>query len=158
MQVALLAMQVAIGAVQTLVATSQVKELRDQGIEPLVSQRGGASGVQPLPPDTPQMLPMVHLVWGPLMAAVKVRMPRAVSSAGACRVCLFWNAACASNTALKSAQSEAKLSCRCISRPAPLTDLSFVLQLVSHSPGHSFCGSAAGLAPASGRACAAGSG
>ena len=68
-----MAMEVVIGALQVLRCTSEAREVREQRLEPHIRPRGGAGAVQPLPPETPQLLPMVHLSWGPLLAAIKVR-------------------------------------------------------------------------------------
>lgn len=69
-QVAVLAMDVATSALAALQVTTQVREVRESAIEPHVARQAGE--VAPLPPTTPQLLPQVHLVWGPLMAATKV--------------------------------------------------------------------------------------
>ncbi|KAK9788844.1 hypothetical protein WJX73_002626 [Symbiochloris irregularis] len=69
LQVAVLALDVATGALAALQPVAAAREIREQQIEPMVRRQPGH--VAPLPPDTPQLLPQVHLVWGPLMAALK---------------------------------------------------------------------------------------
>ena len=54
-----------------LQATSNALDLYEQVIEPHTNKQ---EGVQPPPPDTPQMLPSVHAIWSPLMGALKVAL------------------------------------------------------------------------------------
>ena len=69
MKVALLAMEVSEAALSALAATSAALECHEQRIEPLVKSR---DCVQPVQPETPQLLPIVHSLWAPLLQALKV--------------------------------------------------------------------------------------
>ena len=69
-QVLLLAMGAVRAALRALRATSAVADVTEQRIEPLVR---GRAAVGPVPPETPKLLPVVHILWAPLMHALKVR-------------------------------------------------------------------------------------
>ena len=68
-KVALLAMEVSEAALSALAATSAALNCQEQRIEPLVKSR---DSVQPVQPETPQLLPAVHTLWAPLLQALKV--------------------------------------------------------------------------------------
>ena len=68
-QVAVLAMRVGQVGLNALQATTKALDLYEQVIEPHTSKQ---EGVQPPPPDTPQLLPSVHIIWSPLIGALKV--------------------------------------------------------------------------------------
>ena len=63
-------MEVAEAALSVLGATSAALSCHEQRIEPLVK---GRDSVQPVQPETPQLLPAVHALWAPLLQALKVR-------------------------------------------------------------------------------------
>ena len=69
LQVGVLALKVGQAGLQALQATSAALDLYEQIIEPHTSKQ---EGVQPVPPDTPQMLPSIHAIWSPLIGALKV--------------------------------------------------------------------------------------
>lgn len=69
LQVGVLALKVGQAGLQALQATSAALDLYEQIIEPHTSKQ---EGVQPVPPDTPQMLPSVHAIWSPLIGALQV--------------------------------------------------------------------------------------
>ena len=68
-QVGLLALKVGHAALRALHSTTAALELYENVISPVISQQ---EGVQPTPPDTPPMLPSVHMLWGPLVGALRV--------------------------------------------------------------------------------------
>ena len=68
-KVALLAMEVSEAALSALAVTSAALGCHEQRIEPLVKSR---DSVQPVQPETPQLLPVVHSLWAPLLQALKV--------------------------------------------------------------------------------------
>ena len=68
-QVALLAMEVAEAALRTLASTSAALDTQEQRIAPLVRPR---DAVQPVQPETPQLLPHIHTLWAPVVQALKV--------------------------------------------------------------------------------------
>lgn len=68
-QVLLLAMDVARRALQTLQHTSAVLEVQEHRIKGLVRSK---STVEPVPPETPQLLPTIHALWSPLVNSLKV--------------------------------------------------------------------------------------
>ena len=68
-KVALLAMEVSEAALSALGATSAALGCHEQRIEPLVRSR---DSVQPVQPETPQLLPVVHTLWAPVLQALKV--------------------------------------------------------------------------------------
>lgn len=68
-QVALLAIGAAMAAFRVLVDTSTAADI-DSELREALEQRGGA---EPLPPDPPRLLPAVHVLWAPLMSALRVR-------------------------------------------------------------------------------------
>jgi hypothetical protein len=67
--VALLAMKVSEAALRTLAATSAAMDIQEHRIMPLVKPR---DDVQPVQPETPQLLPCIHALWAPLVHALKV--------------------------------------------------------------------------------------
>ena len=68
-QVGLLALKVGHVALRALHSTTAALDLYEQVIVPVTSNQ---EGVQPPPPDTPQMLPSVHTLWGALVGALRV--------------------------------------------------------------------------------------
>lgn len=70
-QVGLLALKVGHVALRALHSTTSALDLYEQVITPVTSKQ---EGVQPPPPDTPQMLPSVHVLWGALVGALRVRL------------------------------------------------------------------------------------
>ena len=68
-QVGLLALKVGHVALRALHSTTAALDLYEQVIVPVTSKQ---EGVQPPPPDTPQMLPSVHILWGSLVGALRV--------------------------------------------------------------------------------------
>ncbi len=56
-------------ALRALHATTAALDLYEQVITPVTSKQ---EGVGPPPPDTPQLLPSVHAIWGPLVGALRV--------------------------------------------------------------------------------------
>ncbi len=72
-QVALLASKVGLVALRALHSTTAALDLYEQVISPITSKQ---EGVGPPPPDTPQLLPSVHAIWGPLVGALRVSLPR----------------------------------------------------------------------------------
>lgn len=68
-EVAVLALRVGQVGLNALQATTKALDLYEQIIEPHTSKQ---EGVQPPPPDTPQLLPSVHAIWSPLVGALKV--------------------------------------------------------------------------------------
>ena len=69
LQVALLATKVGLTALKALHSITAALELYENVLTPISSKQ---EGVGPPAPDTPQMLPSVHAMWGPLMGALKV--------------------------------------------------------------------------------------
>lgn len=69
-QVGLLALKVGHVAIRALHSTTAALDLYEQVISPVTNKQ---KGVQPPPPDTPQMLPSVHILWGALAGALRVR-------------------------------------------------------------------------------------
>lgn len=70
-QVGVLALKVGHMGLKALQATSKALDLYEQVIEPHTSKQ---DGVQPPPPDTPQLLPSLHAIWSPLMGALQVHL------------------------------------------------------------------------------------
>lgn len=68
-QVLLLAMDVARGALQALQQTSAVLDIHENRIKPNVRKK---TSVEPVPPETPQLLPTIHALWSPLVNSLKV--------------------------------------------------------------------------------------
>ena len=68
-QVLLLAIEVSVTSLRALQATSAVLDALEYRIEPCIRKK---DAVAPLPPETPQLLPAVHLLWAPLLVALKV--------------------------------------------------------------------------------------
>ena len=62
-------MEVAEAALRTLASTSATLEVQEQRIAPLVKPR---DAVQPVQPETPQLLPNIHTLWAPLVQTLKV--------------------------------------------------------------------------------------
>ena len=58
-------------ALQTLRQTTAALDLVEFKIEPCIAKRGT---VEPVAPTTPKVLPHVHQLWGPLLAALKVHI------------------------------------------------------------------------------------
>ena len=71
LQVGLLALKVGHGALRALHSTTAALDLYEQVISPVTSKQ---EGVRPPPPDTPQLLPSVHVLWGALVGALKVSL------------------------------------------------------------------------------------
>ena len=69
LQASIQAMDVSLVALQSLQFTAVALDLYEHVITPHVMQ---ADQVQPLPPETPKMLPMVHAVWGFLRTSLQV--------------------------------------------------------------------------------------
>lgn len=69
MQVGLLASKVGLLSLTALHATTAALDLYEQVITPVTSKQ---EGVGPPPPDTPQLLPSVHAIWGALIGALQV--------------------------------------------------------------------------------------
>ena len=63
-------MEVSEAALSALAATSAALDCHEQRIGPLVQSR---DSVQPVQPETPQLLPVVHSLWAPLLQALKVQ-------------------------------------------------------------------------------------
>lgn len=76
MQVGLLASKVGLLALTALHATTAALDLYEHVITPVTSKQ---EGVGPPPPDTPQLLPSVHAIWGALVGALRVRDRHSVS-------------------------------------------------------------------------------
>jgi hypothetical protein len=62
-------MEVSEAALRTLAATTAAMDVQEQRVTPLVKPR---DSVQPVQPETPQLLPCVHVLWAPLVHALKV--------------------------------------------------------------------------------------
>lgn len=62
-------MKVSEAALKTLAATSAAMDIQEQRITPLVKPR---DDVQPVQPETPQLLPCVHALWAQLVHALAV--------------------------------------------------------------------------------------
>ena len=62
-------MEVCLAALQALQSTSASLNLLEYKITPYLQKKGI---MEPVAPDTPQLLPHVHVFWGPLLAALKV--------------------------------------------------------------------------------------
>jgi hypothetical protein len=73
--VLLRATEAARAALTTLKSTSAALDIQDSRIKPFVRKK---SAVEPVPPETPQLLPTVHALWSPLVNALKVPIPWAV--------------------------------------------------------------------------------
>lgn len=69
LRASLLAADVCAAALGTLRGTTAVVDGWRDGLEPAVQPR---SAITPVPPDTPKLLPAVHLAWAPTMAALRV--------------------------------------------------------------------------------------
>ena len=70
MQVALAAMAVLEQSLKVLRATTSALRVAEQEVEPCIVPR---SATEPLAPEVPKVLPVLHLAWAPLMAVLKVR-------------------------------------------------------------------------------------
>ena len=82
-------MEVSEAALSTLAATSAALECHEQRIEPLVQSQ---DSVQPVQPATPQLLPVVHSLWAPLLQALKVLpFPSVSALPPMCLVLSAWN-------------------------------------------------------------------
>ncbi len=68
-QVLLLAMDVARAALQALQQTSAVLDIHGNRIKPSVWKK---TSVEPVPPETPQLLLTIHSLWSPLVNSLKV--------------------------------------------------------------------------------------
>ncbi|DBA77508.1 hypothetical protein WJX77_009976 [Trebouxia sp. C0004] len=83
LKVGLLASKVGLVALKALHATTAALDLYEQVITPVTSKQ---EGVGPPPPDTPQLLPSVHAIWGPLVGALRNDRPALVQAAMECLV------------------------------------------------------------------------
>ncbi len=74
-QVALLALDVGQLALQVLSQVSAVLDIQERRIAPRVQPK---NSIEPVAPETPQLLPAVHVFWSTLAASLKVRgsLPR----------------------------------------------------------------------------------
>ena len=79
LQVGLLASKVGLIALKALHSTTAALELYENVLTPISSKQ---AGVGPPPPETPQMLPSVHAMWGPLVGALKVSVANVACHAG----------------------------------------------------------------------------
>ncbi|KAL3144083.1 hypothetical protein ABBQ32_003877 [Trebouxia sp. C0010 RCD-2024] len=68
LKVGLLALKVGHGALRALHSTTAALDLYEQVISPVTSKQ---EGVRPPPPDTPQLLPSIHVLWGALVGVLK---------------------------------------------------------------------------------------
>eukprot|EP00884_Botryococcus_braunii_P020253 jgi/Botrbrau1/6911/Bobra.67_3s0029.1 len=75
---ALLAMEVALEALQALTATQGFVDTWERKLEPYVKKR---DTIEPTLPQIPAMLPHVPILWGPLLAALKDSRPPVVEQA-----------------------------------------------------------------------------
>ncbi|CAL8470133.1 g9675 [Coccomyxa elongata] len=78
LRVLLLAMDVARGALQALQQTSAVLDIHENRIKPSVRKK---TSVEPVPPETPQLLPTIHSLWSPLVNSLKDARVAAVERA-----------------------------------------------------------------------------
>lgn len=62
-------MDVARSALQTLQHTSALLDIYEYRIKMSVQKK---TSVEPVPPETPQLLPTVHALWSPLVQSLKV--------------------------------------------------------------------------------------
>jgi hypothetical protein len=69
-QVALLAMEVGQSALGALRSVSAALDVQERLIAPRVQPK---NAVEPVAPDTPQLLPAVAVFWGTLAASLKAR-------------------------------------------------------------------------------------
>ncbi|KAL0037252.1 hypothetical protein WJX79_008456 [Trebouxia sp. C0005] len=83
LKVGLLASKVGLVALKALHATTAALDLYEQAITPVTSKK---EGVGPPPSDTPQLLPSVHAIWGPLIGALRNDRPALVQAAMECLV------------------------------------------------------------------------
>ncbi|KAL0049229.1 hypothetical protein WJX82_009193 [Trebouxia sp. C0006] len=83
LKVGLLASKVGLVALKTLHATTAALDLYEQVITPVTSKQ---EEIGPPPPDTPQLLPIVHAMWGPLVGALRNERPALVEAAMECLV------------------------------------------------------------------------
>lgn len=74
-QVALLALDVGQLALQVLGQVSTVLDTQERRIAPCVQPK---NNIEPVAPETPQLLPAVHVFWSTLATSLKVRgsLPR----------------------------------------------------------------------------------
>ena len=70
MQVVLLSFDISQHALSALKQTTTALDVREYEIDPLLAKR---DAVLPVKPETPKVLPHVHQLWGPLMAAMQVQ-------------------------------------------------------------------------------------
>ncbi len=68
-QVVLLAMDAARSALRTLQHTSAVLDIHEYRIKAAVRKK---TSVEPVAPETPQLLPTIHALWSPLVQSLKV--------------------------------------------------------------------------------------
>ena len=68
-QAALLAMEVCVWGLSALQDTTAALDLFEQVITPHLARE---DAIQPVQPDTPKMLPSVHVMWGFLVTALQV--------------------------------------------------------------------------------------
>ncbi|KAK9915923.1 hypothetical protein WJX75_006066 [Coccomyxa subellipsoidea] len=78
LRVLLLAMDVARSALQTLQHTSALLDIYEYRIKMSVQKK---TSVEPVPPETPQLLPTVHALWSPLVQSLKDARVAAVEHA-----------------------------------------------------------------------------
>ncbi|KAK9808680.1 hypothetical protein WJX72_001826 [[Myrmecia] bisecta] len=78
LKVMLLAVDVAVGGLRALQATTAFTQLEEYHIAPYVVK---PDKIEPVPPETPALLPSVHALWGPLIAALKDSRVAAVEKA-----------------------------------------------------------------------------
>lgn len=69
LQVALLALDVGQLALQVLCRVSAVLDMQERRIAPLVQPK---NKIEPVAPETPLLLPAVHVFWSTLAASLKV--------------------------------------------------------------------------------------
>jgi len=80
-QVALLAMEVGQSALGALRSVSAALDVQERLIAPRVQPK---NAVEPVAPDTPQLLPAVAMFWGTLAASLKARCRWSASLYAAC--------------------------------------------------------------------------
>ncbi len=68
-QTVLLSLELSASALQGLAHTTAALDMHEYRIEPYIAKRGAPEAVAP---EVPKVLPHVHQLWGPLLAALKV--------------------------------------------------------------------------------------
>ena len=70
LQTVLLSLDLSASALQALGHTTAALDAHEYRIEPYVAKRGAP---EPVAPELPKVLPHVHQLWAPLLAALKAR-------------------------------------------------------------------------------------